>query len=166
MTHIPTGITVNMQDEKSQIQNRAAALRVLKSRLLAMKHEQEAAEAAAAKAGENNAAAEEARKAAETAQAAAEAAQAKAEEAQKKAEEAKTGAEAARKAAEENNAAAAADSSTLLGYFSGVVTSALPEVYAVLGSTYSSDSTAPSLELIGDSTVTSAFTAELSLIHI
>ena len=41
MTHLPTGITVNMQDEKSQIQNRAAALRVLKSRLLAMKHEQE-----------------------------------------------------------------------------------------------------------------------------
>ena len=55
---------------------------------------------------------------------------------------------------------AAADSSTLLGYFSSVVTSALPEVYAVLGSTYSSDSNAPSLELIGDSTVTSAFTAE------
>lgn len=51
-------------------------------------------------------------------------------------------------------------SSALLGYFSSVVTSALPEVYAVLGSTYSSDSTAPSLELIGDSTVTSAFTAE------
>lgn len=46
MTHLPTGITVNMQDEKSQIQNRQAALRVLKSRLLAMKHEQEAAEAA------------------------------------------------------------------------------------------------------------------------
>ena len=46
MTHLPTGITVNMQDEKSQIQNRASALRVLKSRLLAMKHEQEAAEAA------------------------------------------------------------------------------------------------------------------------
>ena len=51
-------------------------------------------------------------------------------------------------------------SSALLGYFSSVVTSALPEVYAVLGSTYSSDSTAPSLELIGGSTVTSAFTAE------
>ncbi len=46
MTHIPTGVVVSMQDEKSQIQNRAAALRVLKSRLLAMKHEQEAAEAA------------------------------------------------------------------------------------------------------------------------
>ena len=63
-------------------------------------------------------------------------------------------------AVDQTNAAAAADSSTLLGYFSGVVTSALPEVYAVLGSTYSSDSNAPSLELIGDSTVTSAFTAE------
>ena len=46
MTHIPTGIVVSMQDEKSQIQNRAAALRVLKSRLLAMKHEEEAAQAA------------------------------------------------------------------------------------------------------------------------
>ena len=40
-------------------------------------------------------------------------------------------------------------SSALLGYFSSVVTSALPEVYAVLGSTYSSDSNAPSLELMG-----------------
>ena len=46
MTHIPTGIVVSMQDEKSQIQNRASALRVLKSRLLAMKHEEEAAQAA------------------------------------------------------------------------------------------------------------------------
>ncbi len=46
MTHIPTGIVVSMQDEKSQIQNRQAALRVLKSRLLAMKHEEEAAQAA------------------------------------------------------------------------------------------------------------------------
>lgn len=41
MTHIPTGIVVSMQDEKSQIQNRAAALRVLQSRLLVLRHEEE-----------------------------------------------------------------------------------------------------------------------------
>jgi peptide chain release factor 2 len=44
MTHLPTGIVVSMQDEKSQIQNRAAALRVMQSRLLQLKKEQEAAE--------------------------------------------------------------------------------------------------------------------------
>ena len=52
------------------------------------------------------------------------------------------------------------NSSMLMGAFSGVVTSALPDIYKVLNSTYSSDSDAPSLELIGDSTVTSAFTAD------
>ncbi|MBW3086580.1 Peptide chain release factor 2 [Austwickia sp. TVS 96-490-7B] len=43
MTHLPTGIVVSMQNEKSQIQNRAAALRVLQSRLLLKRQEEEAA---------------------------------------------------------------------------------------------------------------------------
>ncbi len=43
MTHIPTGIVVSMQNEKSQIQNRAAALRVLQSRLLLVRQEEERA---------------------------------------------------------------------------------------------------------------------------
>lgn len=44
MTHIPTGTVVSMQNEKSQIQNRAAALRVMQSRLLLVKRAEEAAE--------------------------------------------------------------------------------------------------------------------------
>ena len=44
LTHLPTGIVVSMQNEKSQIQNRAAALRVLQSRLLLLKKEQQDAE--------------------------------------------------------------------------------------------------------------------------
>ena len=43
LTHLPTGLVVSMQNEKSQIQNRAAAMRVLQSRLLIMQREQEAA---------------------------------------------------------------------------------------------------------------------------
>lgn len=41
LTHLPTGIVVSMQNEKSQIQNRAAALRVLQSRLLLLRKEEE-----------------------------------------------------------------------------------------------------------------------------
>src|SRR5665811_1939432 len=42
ITHLPTGTVVSMQNEKSQIQNRAAALRVLQSRLLILQKEAEA----------------------------------------------------------------------------------------------------------------------------
>ncbi|MGH9029915.1 MAG: peptide chain release factor 1 [Acidimicrobiales bacterium] len=42
VTHAPTGIVVSMQDEKSQLQNRAKAMVVLRSRLLALRQEEEA----------------------------------------------------------------------------------------------------------------------------
>ncbi|RJK95443.1 peptide chain release factor 2 [Vallicoccus soli] len=44
ITHLPTGIVVSCQNEKSQIQNRAAALRVLQSRLLEVRRREEKAE--------------------------------------------------------------------------------------------------------------------------
>jgi peptide chain release factor 2 len=43
ITHLPTGIVVSMQNEKSQIQNRAAAMRVLQTRLMLLQREEEAA---------------------------------------------------------------------------------------------------------------------------
>ena len=41
ITHLPTGIVVSQQDEKSQIKNRLKGLSVLRSRLLALKIEEE-----------------------------------------------------------------------------------------------------------------------------
>ncbi|MGB3910534.1 MAG: peptide chain release factor 2 [Pseudolysinimonas sp.] len=43
ITHLPTGIVVSMQNEKSQIQNRAVAMRVLQTRLMLLQREEEAA---------------------------------------------------------------------------------------------------------------------------
>ncbi len=45
ITHKPSGVVVAMQDEKSQLQNKAKALRVLRSRLLRDEQERQAAEA-------------------------------------------------------------------------------------------------------------------------
>jgi len=52
ITHLPTGLVVAMQDEKSQIQNRAKALQVLRARLLKAEQDRQSAELSEARRGQ------------------------------------------------------------------------------------------------------------------
>ena len=44
ITHVPSGITVSIQNERSQLQNKEIAMQILKSKLLKLKREQEVEE--------------------------------------------------------------------------------------------------------------------------
>ena len=52
MTHLPTGLVVTCQDEKSQLQNKDKALRILRSRLLQLERERQEAEQSSARRGQ------------------------------------------------------------------------------------------------------------------
>ena len=52
ITHLPSGLVVSCQDEKSQIKNKAKALRVLKSRLLEVARQEQQAQVAEARRGQ------------------------------------------------------------------------------------------------------------------
>ncbi|MEZ5206078.1 MAG: peptide chain release factor-like protein [Acidimicrobiales bacterium] len=52
VTHKPTGLVVSMQDEKSQLQNKAKALTVLRARLLQLEQDRRSAELSAERKGQ------------------------------------------------------------------------------------------------------------------